>query len=239
MIRILLLCFINLFISCNIGGAPKDTLSIYDSYKLKISEPSGITYFNNYLYIVSDTNGIIYRTDLKGTIVEEIKTGFKDLEGVAVDNSGELFVVSETKRILVSIEKLYETRKKFNVKGTQKLKNSGLEGLSFNPKNNTFYVVNEKAPKQILNISKKGKVLSTVEINFVKDLSGISIDDSGDSLWLLSDESQKIVNISKKGKLLRSYKIPVKKAEGIVVVKNKIYVVSDSQKKLYVFKKPN
>ena len=235
----ILIFLFSFFVSCNFGVVSKDKIKLVDSYKLDFKEPSGITCFNNHLFIVSDGDGIIYKTDLKGTIVEEIKTGFRDLEGVAIDNTGKLFVVSETKRILVPIKNNDETRKKFNIKGTQKQKNSGLEGLSFNPKNDTFYVVNEKAPKQILNITKKGKILSKADISFVKDLSGISIDDSDDSLWLLSDESQKIVHITKKEKLLKSYKIPVKKAEGIVVVKNKIYVVSDSQNKLFVFQKPN
>ncbi len=234
---ILVLLFLSV-VSCVFEGKSKDTLKIVNSYKLNIKEPSGITYFNNHLFIVSDFNGVVYKTDLEGKIIEKIKVKTKDLEGVAVDGNGDLFVVSESRRILLKISNSGEISKSYKIKGTQKHINSGLEGVCFSTHDDSFYAVNEKSPKQVLTISKEGKVLSEINIDFVKDLSGICEDVSNQSLWLLSDESQKIVEITKKGKLLNGYKIPIKKAEGIVVVRNQIYIVSDSQNKLYVFKKP-
>ncbi|MBI9040045.1 SdiA-regulated domain-containing protein [Lutibacter sp.] len=238
-IRVILIVFISFFSSCIFNGNSSAELKIVNSYKLNIKEPSGITYFNNYLFIVSDFNGVVYKVDLKGKIVDEIKIKTKDLEGITVNDNGDFFVVSESKRALFQINSNGEIIKKNKVKGNQKHNNSGLEGLCFSLDNDSFYAVNEKSPKQLLNISKKGKILSEINIDFAKDLSGICEDTAKENLWLLSDESQKIFKTTKKGELLKSYKIPVKKAEGIVVVQKQIYIVSDSQNKLYVFKKPN
>ena len=40
--------------------------------KLNIPEPSGITYFNNHFYIVSDRNGSVYKTSLEGEVFQKI-----------------------------------------------------------------------------------------------------------------------------------------------------------------------
>jgi len=38
--------------------------------------------------------------------------------------------------------------------------------------------------------------------------------------------------------LLSEWTIPVTKAEGIAIIQDKIYIVSDSESKMYLFQKP-
>jgi uncharacterized protein YjiK len=53
---------------------------------------------------------------------------------------------------------------------------------------------------------------------------------------LVSDESKSVAKCSSDGQLKEKYSIPIKQAEGIAVdyENKKIYVISDSEEKLYV-----
>lgn len=222
--------------SCNLVS--QKNLIILDEVKLNIQEPSGLAYYKNHLYIASDYNGLVYKTSLKGEINKKIPTDFTDLEGVAVNEKGNLFVVNENKRTFVKLKSSGETDKKYKIKGRQKRNNSGLEGVCYSEQEDCFYLVNESSPREVLKISKKGKEKDSFKVDFANDLSGICLDNETNNLWLVSDESQSIYKISINGKLIKSYPIPVHKAEGIVIHNNKIYIVSDSENKLFVFKKP-
>ena len=218
----------------------KDYLKPLKIVKLNISEPSGITYYNKHLYIVSDQNGAIYQTTLDGKIQKTIWTNYSDLEGITFDSiSNGFWLISEEKRKLIFVDSLGNEIYKFKIKGKQKHNNSGVEGVCFSKEDSLLYIVNEKSPKQLLKLSVKGKIIDKLELDFGKDISGISTDDKFNNLWIVSDESRSIYNINKKGALLNRYEISVPKAEGIVVYNNRIYIVSDSSNKLYIYEKPN
>ena len=227
-----------LLLGCFSNSSSQTILNPIKVYKLNISEPSGISFYKDHLFIVSDSKKHIYKTSLKGKIVSKIKTDIKDVEGIAVVASGKFFLVDENKRRLIEIDSKGGILRKIKIKGKQESKNSGLEGICFVPDRNFFFVVNEDSPKQVLKIDNKGEIIDKVKIDFAKDLSGICYDKSSNSLWIVSDESKKLYNISKKGKLLSSFKLPIKKAEGIVLKDNKIFIVSDAEDKLYIFEKP-
>ena len=213
-------------------------LKLIRTVKLTISEPFEITAFNNHLYIVSDENGTIYKTTLDGKVLQKIKTNYSDLEGITYNPFAEnLIFVDESKRNLIELDFKGKLIKKRNIKGKQKNKNSGLEGVCFDTSKNKIYVLNEKLPRQLLELNLKGEIKNKFELDFSKDVSGICYDESNDNLWVTSDESKAIFQISKKGKLLNKYKTSIDKTEGIVIYRNKIYVVSDSLKTLYIFEK--
>lgn len=229
-----------LFSACISQEKSKDFLKPINVVKLNISEPSGITYHNNNLYIVSDQNGVVYQTNLSGKIQKKIKTKFSDLEGISFDTHAKGFwLVSEEKRRLILIDSLGNEIEKYKIKGKQKRENSGVEGVCYVKSDSTIFIVNEKSPKQLLKLNRKGEITSAIDLNFAKDISGISTDDKFNNLWIVSDESNSIYNIEKKGELLKKHKISVAKAEGIVVTNNRIYIVSDSSNKLYIYEKPN
>lgn len=237
--KLLLLTFIVVaFVSCKLKTHSQNTLKPIHVISLNISEPSGITVFNNQLYIVSDQTGNIYKTGLDGKIVSKIRTKYTDIEGVTVNDKGDFFIVDEAKRRIIKLDAKGKLIDKFKIKGKQKFNNSGLEGICFSKLEYSFYVINEKSPTQLLKVNSEGEIIEAVTLNFAKDLSGICVDNTTDTLWLVSDESYAIYHIEKNGKLINSYKIPVNKAEGIVIYNDEIYVVSDSAEVLYIFKKP-
>lgn len=237
---ILILVFASLgMYSCTSRINSQNTLEPIKVVSLKISEPSGITSFNNNLYIVSDQNGTIYKTSLEGKILQKIKTKFTDLEGITFDKTNRNFwVVEESKRMLISLDSIGNFLQKIKVKGKQQDKNSGLEGICFVESKNSFIVINENKPNQLLELNLKGKITNKTDFNISNDMSGICFDNKSTTFWIVSDESQSIYNTTTKGELIKSYKIPVDKAEGIVIYNDNLYVVSDSQNKLYIFKKP-
>ena len=225
--------------SCTSRINLQNTLEPIKVVNLNISEPSGITSFNNSLYIVSDKNGTIYKTSLDGKILQKIKLKYHDLEGITIDKvTHNFWVVDESKRILISLDSIGNFIQKIKVKGKQQDKNNGLEGICFVESTNSLIVINEKQPKQLLALNLKGKITNKIDFNFSHDISGICFDNKSATFWIVSDESQSIYNITTKGALIKSYKISVDKAEGVVIYNDKLFVVSDSQNKLYIFKKP-
>ena len=222
---------------CSPKAASQAELKLIDTIKLKIAEPSGITAYKKHLYIVSDQNGAVYKTTLTGEIVGKIKTNYKDLEGITiVPSSKKIAIVNEDKRSLIYLSLKGQFLNKHKIKGKQEESNSGLEGICFDSSIKRLFAVNEKAPKQLLELNLKGEIKNKYPLNFANDVSGICYDKINDCLWIISDESKAIYRISKKGKPLKKYKIGILKGEGIAIYKNHIYVVSDYLNTLYVFK---
>jgi len=228
------------FVACSSKVKSQSKLKPTESFKLSIKEPSGIAVFDNHLFIVSDQNGTIYKTSLEGKILKKIKTNYSDLEAITINPITEnFFIVNESKRSLIELDSKGKMIRKTKIKGKQKTKNNGLEGICFDTSKNKIYALNEKSPKQLLELNLKGEIKNKFELDFSKDVSGICFDAKTNSLWIISDESQTIFNISKKGKLLKSFTISVEKGEGIAIYNDKIYVVSDSLNKLFIFEFPN
>ncbi len=80
--------------------------------------------------------------------------------------------------------------------------------------------------------------MAEYELDFASDYSGIFYEKSSNSLWIISDQNKTINKCSLKGKVIETYSIDVDQAEGIAIASDKIYVVSDAEEKLFVFKKP-
>ena len=226
------------------GCLPKATsqaeLKLVDTIELKIPEPSGITAYKNHLYIVSDKNGTVYKCTLKGETLTRTRTKISDLEGITINpNTEEIIIINEAKRAIIKLDFEGNILKKTKIKGKQDDKNHGLEGIAFDSSTNRLFALNEKSPKQLLELSLKGNLKNKFKLNFSKDLSGICYDEKNDKLWVISDESNAIYQISKKGKLQKKFKINTNKGEGIVIYNNLIYIVNDYLKTLLIYKLPN
>ena len=229
-----------MFFACSPKVSSQIDLKLEHTVKLKIAEPSGIAVYNNFLYIVSDDNATIYRCNLNGEIIEKIKIKNADIEGITIDPvSKQLIVVNEAKRSLIYLDFDGTFIKEQKIKGKQKKSNSGLEGVCFDTSKNNIYVLNEKSPKQLLKLNSKGEIKAKINLDFSKDVSGICYDEKRNNFWVISDESKAIYQISKKGILQKKHKTGIKKGEGIAIYKNRLYVVSDNLKTLYVFEIAN
>ena len=125
------------------------------------------------------------------------------------------------------------------IKGKQESENSGLEGVTFNTSNKSYYVANEKKPKQILQLDKDFKIVSKFKLDFLHDVSGLCYDATLEVFWVVSDESRSIFKVSTQGEKLAAYPFNLKQMEGIACHGDKLYVVSDAVEVLVVFEKPD
>lgn len=216
----------------------KNKISFLSKTKLAVLEPSGLTFHKGFLYTVSDQKSEVYRLDLNGRVQQKYSVNIKDLEGIAYSESKQCFyVLSESKRTLVSLDLENKTSKKHKVKGNQNGgENKGLEGLCYNAKDGFLYAVNESKPKQLLQLSSKGKIKEKYKLDFAKDISGIVYDPVLHVFWVLSDESQALYKTDLKGNLLQKYSLEIEKAEGIALDRNRrLYIVSDLTSELFVY----
>ncbi|MCW8849056.1 MAG: SdiA-regulated domain-containing protein [Melioribacteraceae bacterium] len=217
------------------------TLSPIDIIPLKIPEPSGLHFESktNSLWIVSDENSTIYNVNLKGQIISKMIVDGKDLEGITLIKDSVLVVVLERDRSLVFLDKIGKELNRINLELSGDL-NKGIEGIAFNPNNNSFFVVNEKKPGLLLEIDSVGKTISKNELTFASDYSGLFFDQSENILWIISDEDKAIFRCTTSGKLISKYNIEIEQIEGISInfEKSLIYIISDPLEKLFVFELP-
>jgi uncharacterized protein YjiK len=208
---------------------------------INVPEPSGLTksYDGKYFWSVSDEENQIYKLDTNGKILSSFKVNGEDLEGITVIDSAYLAVIMERTRevVIVDLTGKEIARTKFDIKGKI---NEGLEGVSYNDNEKTFYFVNEKDPGLLIKTDNSFKELFRKEILFAKDYSDIYYSKEDSSLWILSDESKKIINTDLEGNKIVEYKIKVTQPEGLVVNKKnkKVFIVCDKKERMYEFALP-
>jgi len=203
-----------------------------------LSEPSGIVYnsTNNSFYIVSDTIAKIFEINLNGNLIKEILVNANDLEGITLSsNNDTIYVVEESDNLITSFLLNGSKINSFS-KDVSTNSSNGLEGITFDNMRNLF-VINEKFPKYLIKLKNQVE-LGSYEITEVEDLSDICYDNALDCFWLISDESKKVIKISKTGIVQSEWSIPFDKGEGITFVEDKMYIVRDSDSKMYIFTKP-
>ena len=208
-------------------------------YNLEISEPSGIAYNskNNSLFVVSDGRSDIYEIDFTGIVKSTVPTSGSDLEGIAFStNCDTIYVVEETKQ-LVSIFSAAGTLLSSFPINVATNPNHALEGITRNTLNGHLIILNEKLPCMLLEFNNSVEIRRK-EINYTIDISDVFFEESSNNYWIVSHESQKILKLTSDFNLISEWTIPIIQAEGITIVEDKIYIVSDSENKMYVFQKP-
>jgi len=226
-------------ISCDKESTNTSQLELLNSYSIDVPEPSGLAISGNVLYTVSDNTNNVYKLSTSGLVLQTIEFDGNDLEGVSSYTNGKLLLAEErTKNIVeLSITTGQSTSHQMNYDNDEA--NAGIEGVAYNSSEEIIYFLNEKNPDKLFKLNNNFNVVQSYNLNFANDYSGIFYDASLNLLWIVSDESQTINKCTLEGELLDSYSINVNKPEGIAVTNDKIYIVSDSQERLYVFQKPN
>lgn len=206
---------------------------------LTIPEPSGIAYnsVNNSLMIVSDGRPDIYEIDFSGNILSSIISAGADMEGICLSkNCDTIYVVEEKKKLITSFDLSGSKLFSFSV-DVATSDNSALEGITINKLSNTLYTINEKDPSMILAYTGSTELWRKL-IDYTSDISDIYYEESENCFWVISDESSRILKLNINAALINQWEIPFTKGEGITVVNDKLYVVNDSNAKMYVFQKP-
>ena len=224
--------------SCN--NHIKGHLELEASYKIKVSEPSGLSINDSgtELYTVSDKTSIVYKLSLTGDVIQTFDFKGSNVEGVATYTKNKLLLAEESIKELIALDLKTGGSSNHKIKYKNKDKNSGIEGVAFDNNSNTIFILNEKKPGKLIKLRNDFSVLAKYDLNFAADYSGIFYENSSDQLWILSDQNKTGNKCTLKGGLIESYKIKVSQPEGIAVTDNYIYIVCDEKAKLYVFRKP-
>ena len=215
-----------------------ELLTFYIAEPIPVPEPSGLdlSFDEKAFWIVSDQDSKVYLIDSWGRKSKSFEVEGEDIEGITVVTDSTIAIVLERTREVVILDTAGKELKRASLNLDGDL-NSGLEGITYNPKEKNFYVLNEKKPRLLLTLDEKLVELKRDTLNFAKDFSGLFFDGNDNTLWLLSDENQKIYKTDLSGKVIREYRIKVKQPEGITLNKDrtKLYIVSDITGNLYVF----
>lgn len=219
------------------GEQAAPQLKLQGSYPLEVPEPSGLALHpdGQSLWTVSDQTNRVYRINLSGGILEALDYRGTDLEGVTYDSSCKcLWVAEERSRELVKLDLSGNELERHRI--LEGMDNSGLEGLCLTT-DHCLAVVKEKNPGLFLVLNPDFSVKRQIALDFARDYSGLWPDTVAQRYWIVSDEEKTLYLWEENNGVVERYFLGINKAEGIAIDwrKNRIYVVSDSESKLYVF----
>ncbi len=235
--------------SCNKDGGDglppvhaKGTLEKLFEQPLEISEPSGLAFGpgDTTLLVVSDNTNKVYEINLNGEVLRTLDYTGNDLEGVAYNPYDNLVAVTEErKRQLVILDYTEgKERQRADIPTGGNTENKGLEGVSYNRNNRAYYLVNEDLPGELILWSPSAGIISTAQLNFAADYSGIFADAQNGFIYIVSDESRALFKCDYNAKVITEYPLPDTKFEGVAVDGNKnlVYLVNDKTGKYFIFK---
>ncbi len=214
---------------------------LIETYTLAVRDPSGLTYdpTTDSLWAVEDGGGGIYQIEKRGEGFSEI-IDFKseDMEGIAYNpETDTFFIAEERKRVIFEVDKKGKILNtiEIDIQYDEADINHGFEGVTFDPVSKHLFVVNEKNPVAVLEITRDAEIVNSFEVN-AENLSGICLDSRAGELLVLSPGSKMGMIFTKEGRLLSSIDLDVPRPAGIAIDDERyIYVVCEDTQKLYVY----
>ncbi len=242
-IFIALLCVQALLVSCskNSNATPiQFELELVNSVNINVPEPSGlaINSSENILYVVSDHTAKVYALSPEGDLIQTFNYVGNDLEGVSTFTGNKLLLAEERSKEIVEFDMITGNISRHSINYTNNDENSGIEGVAFKENDGTTFILNEKDPGKLFRLRADFTIIVEYELTFANDYSGLCYDQILNVLWIVSDQNKTLNKCTLNGELIKKYSIPVSKAEGVAVTNENIYIVSDSENKLYTFSKP-
>ncbi|RUA28668.1 MAG: hypothetical protein DSY76_04155 [Bacteroidetes bacterium] len=216
-------------------------MELEDEFLLDIAEPSGLSWAINHkdLIVVDDRTNKAYIIDVHGKQLSEFPYSGDDTEGVTLgEANNSIWIAEEAESKLIELNTSGNEVHSYKIDVNRGSKKKGLEGLTYDSNEKMFYILNEAEPGLLIKWTIDGGIQSETQLHFAQDYSGIFFDNADQSLWIVSDQSQKLFYCDKNGLVKQSFDLGFPKAEGVVVdhVNNKVYIVSDSERKLFIFK---
>lgn len=216
------------------------TLKRVEQFQVMIPELSGLAPYNslNEFVTISDNKSNVYIISNTGETIKTFDFTGEDLEGVAYDSiSSSFFIIEEKKKEVIHLDSngIEQNRFPININNTDE--RHGPEGITFNPDNNHIYIVNEKLPSLLIEMTLTGEVVRETTLSFADDYSSIYYDHKDSSLWVLSDESRTLTKCDLFGNPYNTWNTGIDKGEGLIVDSENlmIYIVSDNNSRLYQF----
>lgn len=258
------------------------TLTYLERYDLRdatadLREPSGLTLGpqSNRLWTISDDNRRLFALTTNGEYRDEdsFLLDRKGLEGLAMGPDARyLYAVQEENNLVLQVDLLgkgvfqqYRLREMNGYDAIADLfansdANKGLEGIDWHPTRKTFFVLKEREPALLIELSADLTAILNVrrltsQQGFVDDdvaetaldFSGLFYDARHAWFWIVSDQGQRIflydwaadhvvqtlpLRYTRDGKSRE-----IEKAEGIAydAAAERLYIVSDKEARLYLF----
>lgn len=209
-------------------------LEYEDRARLDVDEPSDLVNVGGKLYAVSDRHSNIYEVEANGDAKKALEIDASDLEALGYDPArGEFLVADESRAKIWSIDADGKRHDAIEVDGADD-GNSGIEGLVVAPDGHLF-VVKEKSPVEIFELDAAGTELAHEKPEFAKDLSAITYNPIDKRLYVLSDEDHALFRLTHALTPDRAWRLPIDKPEGLAFDGETLYVVSDSEERIYAF----
>ena len=220
------------------AGQEVSPLKLVDVYALAIDKASGLTIdpAGAALWVVASQDKSIYKLDLQGAVIERLAYRGEDPEGIAYDpTDSTLWVVEERSRELIHLDL---AGNRLAAKGLELSgkKNSGLEGVCLD-RAGGLYALNEKSPGLFLALNTQLGIQTRIALTFARDFAGMACGGESGDFWLVSDQDKRLFVWNRTSGVKASYPLPLPQPEGVAVDdrSGRIYIVSDSKARLYVF----
>jgi uncharacterized protein YjiK len=209
-------------------------LKVVDDDKLDVDEPSDLAIYDGKVYTVSDAHSKIYEISRGGHRKDEIDVDANDLEAIAVDaNSGEFLIADESRAKIWFVDASGERQASIEIDSADD-GNSGIEGLAYDD-DGYLYVAKEKDPARIYKLDAEGNELDRVKIDFADDLSALAWSAEDGHLYALSDLDHSLYRLDKNLDAEAAWRLPVDHPEGLAFEGTTLFVVSDSDERIYEF----
>jgi uncharacterized protein YjiK len=266
-LTILSLCLIA---SCSIRA--EDSESGLAAYKLQgkpitiqsvADDASGVTFNHKTgtLFVIENDAPSIRELSITGKELRSIALpGFNDAEGITWIEDDTFGIVEERRRKLVIIKLPADITNVPYASAAQNIlveptayKNVGLEGVTYDQKNDRLFIVKEKLPRRIYELKDWRAVAKTTHpwdaekiSHGMSDMAGICVDPQSGNLLILSDESRCIIECTPKGKEIARLPLTaghaglsanIPQPEGITLAPDGTLYICSEPNLLYIFRK--
>ena len=258
------------------------SLTYLDCYDIKdenegLREPSGLLLSpgQDGFWTVCDEEKKVFKLDWEGRVEsgQSFEIPVEGLEGITLDPTGEFLLAAKEEtnaivRIEIATREAEKPRPLAEMTGFGAIAayfqgdddNKGLEGITWNTHSNTVFVVKERDPGLLIEVSAdlttivSDRVLNQdsgfVDTNLGSekiDFSGLCYDATRKAFWIVSDDAKRVYLYDwTANRVVQSAPLgygedgnyrEVEQAEGIAVDPraNRLYAVSDKEAQLYVF----
>ncbi len=223
-------------IDAYVGGDKADgstsRLKIVDRYRLAIDEPSDLTLVDGDLYVISDVHSRIYEISKTGRVKSSTDIEGSDMEALSFDDQRDKFIVGdESTGKIWRIDRDGSRGSPIEI-GNAEDGNSGIEGLAFDDEGHLF-AAKEKNPARIYELADDGEILHDTKIEFADDLSALAWNPDDGHLYALSDEEHSLYKLDHELEVDTAWRLPIEHPEGLAFDGDRIFVVSDSEERLY------
>ena len=208
--------------------------------RLAVREPSGIAYNSTRgtLFTHNDENDAnIFEINTSGEVIDSLMVGGFDYEGIAFNATYDTMFIALEADFQIEKRTLDGTLVQTIDVAHDPALTDGLEGIVVDHSSGHIFVLQEKNPSQLIELSAAGVELNRTNLNFSGDVSGMTMHPTWGTLFIVSDQGYSLNEVTTSGEFLRSWYIPLDQAEGVTFGADAttLYMVSDRGGSFYEF----